>query len=181
MDIVYIILAVILVVILIILALYNQLIRLHNSVKNFKANIDIYLNKRFDLIPNLVECVKGYSKHESSTLEDIVALRNNYNNSNNLDVNEIGKINDKLNNFLAVMEAYPELKANTQFMNLQKELSRIEDQLESARNSYNFVVTKYNTKIETVPSNIVASMFNFKKAELFTTDQENKENVKINF
>ena len=180
MNLVYIILFVILVVIILIFMIYNKLIKLLNKVKKAKANIEIYSNKRFDLIPNLVECVKGYSKHESSTLEDIVALRNNYNQNKDFNMKQAGQMNNRLNQLLAVVENYPDLKANSQYMSLQKELSDIEDELQAARTRYNDDVTRYNTEIETVPSNIVASMFAFKKAELFTIEEHKKENVKIN-
>ena len=175
----YIILIVILIIILAILALYNSLIRSYNLIKNSKANIDVYLNKRFDLIPNLVECVKGYSNYEKKALEEIIELRNSYNNSKNLNISEIGKLDGKINSFLAVVEAYPELKANEQFLNLQNELSRIETELERERIIFNSVATRYNTKIETVPNNIVAGIFNFKRSELFTTEENKKENISV--
>ena len=180
MNLVYIILFVILVVIILIFMIYNKLIKLLNKVKKAKANIEIYSNKRFDLIPNLVECVKGYSKHESTTLEDIVALRNNYNQNKDFNMKQAGQMNNRLNQLLAVVENYPNLKADAQYMSLQNELKEIEDELEMARRRYNDVVTSYNTVIESVPSNVVASIFAFKHAELFTIDEHKRENVKIN-
>lgn len=180
-NIIYISLVVILIVILIIFAMYNKLIKLLNKVKKAKANIEIYINKRFDLIPNLVECVKGYSNHESSTLEDIVALRNNYNENRNLNINQAGKMNDRLNKYLAIVENYPDLKANQQYLDLQNRLSQIEDELQYARHIYNDEVTKYNTVIESIPSNIVASIFAFKKATLFQAEEHKRENVKLKF
>ena len=180
-NLIYISLVVIFAVILVIFAMYNKLIRLLNKVKKAKANIEIYINKRFDLIPNLVECVKGYSKHESSTLEDIVALRNNYNEHKNSNVNEAGAMNERLNKYLAVVENYPDLKANQQYLDLQDELSKIENELQRARHKYNEEVTKYNTGVESIPSNIVASMFAFKKASLYQTEDHKRENVKLNF
>lgn len=179
MNIVYIALTVLLIVIIIILIKYNTLIRLQNKVKKAKANIDIYLNKRFDLIPNIVECVKSYSNYESQTLEDIVDLRNNFMHQKTLNVNESSKMNARLNNYLVLLEAYPELKANSQYISLQKELSRIETELEFARKKYNEDVTKYNTAIESVPSNIVASIFSFKKAVLFQIEDQAKNNINI--
>lgn len=176
----YIILTILLILILIILAKYNKLVKLQNRVKKAKANISIFLKKRFDLIPNLVECVKSYSKYEGSTLEEIVSLRNKYENKD-LPIIQAEKMNNKLNNFLAIIEKYPELKADKQYINLQSELSRIENELERARKIYNDEVTKYNIAIETVPSNIVASIFAFKKASLFKAEPEEKENVKISF
>ena len=179
MDIVYIILTVILIIILIIFAKYNKLIKLQNRVKRAKANIAIYLNKRFDLIPNLVECIKSYSKYEGNTLEEIVSLRNNYHQHKDLGMKEASMMNNKLNQYLAIVEAYPDLKANTQYMSLQSELSKIENELQRARHTYNDEVTRYNTLIETVPSNIVASIFAFRKASLFQIEEEKKENIKL--
>ena len=180
-NIIYITLAVILFVIVIILFKYNSLIKLQNKVKKASANIEIYLNKRFELIPNLVECVKGYSNYESDTLEKIVSLRNNYNDQKNMSLSEAGKYNSTLNTYLATIERYPDLKANDQYLSLQKELSRIEDELEKSRKIYNEEVTKYNTQVESVPSNIVAGIFAFKKAPLFQATDEGKEHVSVNF
>ncbi len=178
-TIIYVILTVILIIILVILAKYNQLIRLLNKVKKSSANIEIYLKKRFDLIPNIVECVKGYSSYEKDTLEKIISLRNNYDNQTSLNLKESSKMNTQLNKYLAIFEKYPELKANEQYLNLQKQLSNIENELVYTRRTYNEEVTKYNTLIETIPSNIVASIFAFKKAELFQIEENNGENVKV--
>lgn len=179
MDLIYIILTVVLILIILIFIKYNKLIKLLNRVKRAKANIEIYSNKRFDLIPNLVECVKGYSKHESSTLEDIVALRNNYNKNEHLNLGQVSDMNNQLNKYLAIVENYPDLKANTQFMSLQSELKNVENELQRARHIYNDEVTRYNTAIEVVPSNIIASIFAFKHAELFQIEDNKKENVKV--
>ena len=178
-DTVYIILTVVLIVILIILAMYNKLVKLKNNVKNAKANIEIYLNKRFDLIPNIVECVKSYSKYENETLENIISLRSNYNEQKNMNIKDAENMNNSLNRLLALVENYPELKANSNYINLQNELHNIEEELEIARTRYNNVVTRYNTKIETIPSNLVASIFAFKKAELFKIENDKKENIKV--
>ena len=178
-DLVYIILTVLLVVILLILAMYNKLIKLKNKVKKAKANIEIYLNKRFDLIPNIVECVKSYSKYENETLESIVALRSNYTEQKNINIKDAQSMNNSLNKLLAVVESYPELKANANYMSLHNELRNIEDELEVSRIRYNDIVTLYNTKVETIPSNLVASIFGFKKAELFKTEDSKKENIKL--
>lgn len=179
MDLVYIILTVMLIIILIIFIMYNKLIKLLNRVKKAKANIEIYSNKRFDLIPNLVECVKSYSKYEGDTLEEIVSLRNSYNQNKNLNIKQVEQMNDRLNKYLAIVENYPDLKANTQYISLQNELSKIEDELQNARHIYNDEVTTYNMVIESVPSNIVASIFAFKKAELFQVEDHKKENIKL--
>ena len=178
-NLIYIILVVILIINFIVFGVYNKLIRLQNRVKKSKANIEIYLNKRFELIPNLVETVKGYSKHEGTTLENITALRSNYDNKKDLNIKQAEEMNNELNKYLAVVENYPDLKANSQYLSLQNELKNIEEQLETARHIYNNVVTSYNTTIETVPSNIIASIFAFKKADLFEISDNNKNNVKI--
>lgn len=178
-NLLYVILVVILIINFIIFGMYNRLIKLQNKVKKAKANIEIYLNKRFDLIPNLVETVKGYSSHESTTLEDITALRSNYDSKKDLSIKQAEEMNNELNKYLAVVENYPDLKANTQYMSLQNELRQIEDQLGYARHNYNDVVTAYNTVIETVPSNIVASIFAFRKADLFEIEDAKKESIKV--
>ena len=178
-SIVYIVLAVIFVLILIVFVEYNKLIKTQNVVKKAKANIEICLNKRFDLIPNIVECVKSYSGHESDTLEEIVSLRNNYKENKDINLEQAGMLNNRLNKYLAVVEAYPDLKANTQYMSLQNELRSIEDELSKARQIYNNDVTIYNTLIEKIPSNLIASIFSFKQAELFQVDSEKRENVKV--
>lgn len=178
-NLIYIILFVILIVIIIILIMYNKLVRLQNRVKKAQANIDVCLNKRFDLIPNIVECVKSYSKYESTTLEEITSLRTNYTSQKNMTIKEASEMNNKLNHYLAIVENYPELKANSEYMSLQNKLSEVEEDLQRVRHYYNDEVTRYNTTIESVPSNIVAAMFAFKQAELFQIDEPKKENINI--
>ena len=173
----YIALIIIIVLILVILAKYNGLVRSRNKVNQSKSGIDVYLNQRFDLIPNLVECVKGYSKHESELFENVAKLRTLYNETKDLD--NASKLNSGVNKLLAVAENYPELKASEQFLNLQRNLTKIESQLQAARRIYNNEVTTYNTKIQTVPNNIIASVFGFKPAELFQIEEYKKENINI--
>ena len=179
-NLIYIILLVLLILILIILAKYNTLVKLQKKKKKTQANIDVCLNKRFDLIPNIVECVKSYSKYESTTLEDITSLRNNFNSQKNISITEASKMNNELNKYLAIVENYPDLKANSEYMSLQNKLSSIEDELQRVRHIYNDDVTRYNTAIETVPTNIVASIFAFKQADLFQIEEAKKDNVKLN-
>ena len=159
--------------------MYNKLVRLQNRVKRSQSNIEVYLNKRFELIPNIVECVKGYSKYEKSTLEEITSLRNNYNSQKNKSLKKASEMNTELNKYLAIVENYPDLKANSEFMSLQNKLTNIEDELQRIRRIYNDDVTRYNTTIESVPSNIVAAMFAFKQAELFQIEDNKKENIKV--
>ena len=172
-------LIIVIVVISIILIIYNNLVRQKNNVKKAESGIDIALKQRFDLIPNLVECVKGYSEHESTTLEEIVEQRTAYNNNGELDIKEAEKINKNLNHIIAVAESYPDLKASEQYGNLQQSLARIEEKLQYARNIYNNEVTKYNNSIETVPSNLIAKIFAFEKAELFRIDEDIRDNIEI--
>ena len=168
------------IIILIVFSMYNSLVKMRNKVKQAESGIDVYLNQRFDLIPNLVECVKGYSKHEKDVFENIVKLRTEYMNNKKTDLKQAEKLNNNMNQIIAVAENYPELKASEQYLNLQKNLSKIESQLQAARRIYNNEVTKYNTKIATVPSNIIANLFGFKEETLFTIEEYKKENVEIN-
>lgn len=173
------ILVILAILILIILSKYNKMIKLQNEVKKSKSGIDVYLNQRFDLIPNLVECVKGYAKHEKEIFENIAKLRTEYMNGNK-NLKKAEKLNDGLNKILAIAEDYPELKASEQFLNLQKNLSKMESQLQAARRIYNNEVTKYNTNISVVPNNIIAKIFGFKEMDLFEIEEFKKENININ-
>ena len=159
---------------------YNRFVRKNNKVKERQSQIDVLLNQRFDLIPNIVETVKGYAKHESSTLEELVNLRSSYNNKG-FSIEETEKVDKKFNNIMMLAESYPDLKANTQFLGLQNSLNDIENNLNYARTSYNDAVTSYNNLVESVPSNIIAKMFSFKRKELFKIDEEKRNNVKVNF
>ena len=173
---VYIIIAIILIIIL---KLYNDLVRAKNKVKQAESGIDVYLNQRFDLIPNLVECVKAYSKHEQSIFTEIANLRSTYMKQQK-DIKSAENLNNKLNQLIAVAENYPELKASEQYLNLQRNLTKLESQLQAARRIYNAEVTNYNDKIVTVPSNIIAQLFGFKEAKLFEIEEYKKENININ-
>ena len=161
------------IVIISILLKYNKLIRLKNAVKQSQSGIDIYLNQRFDLIPNLVECVKGYTSHEKDVLENITKLRAQY-IKNSRNIKKAEELNNSLNGILTIAEGYPELKSSDQFLNLQKNLERIESQLQAARRIYNEDVTIYNTTIESIPTNLIAKIFSFKQAELFQIEEYKK-------
>lgn len=164
--------------IILIIAKYNKIIKLQNRVKNSESGIDVYLNQRFDLIPNLVECVKGYTKYEKELLENIVQQRTIY--SQNKTLKKASELNNNLNKIIAVAENYPELKASEQFLNLQNNLVKMESQLQAARRIYNTDVQKYNSTIQTIPNNIVAGMFSFKEKDFFQIEEYKKENIKIN-
>ena len=154
---------------------YNKFTRLRNKVKQSKSSIDVYLNKRFDLIPNLVECVKAYSKFEESTYEKIAEKRSKYNLNKDLILGK--ELNNEIVNLLIVNENNPNLKADEQYINLQKNLVKIEGELQAARRIYNGDVTLYNSAIEVFPSNIFASIFGFKKENLFEIEEFKKENI----
>lgn len=173
-------LVLVIVLILVILLGYNKLVKQKNKVKQYESDVDIVLTKRFDLIPNIVECVKTYSEHENDTLVDLVEARNMYKQSESVNFENAEKIESKLNRVMAIAESYPDLKANTQYLDLQNKLGQIENELLKARGLYNDVVTKYNITTETIPTNIVAKIFNFEKAELFKIDENKRENIKMN-
>ena len=162
---------------------YNSLITLRNRKDDQFSQIDVQLKRRSDLIPNLVETVKGYAKHESDTLESVIEARNSYVTANSVDdkVKASGEITNALNKLFALSEAYPELKANTNFISLQEDLKDIEDKIAMARQFYNDTVLTYNNKVETVPSNIVANIAGFKKGEFFSIDESEKEAPKVKF
>lgn len=166
------------------IVLYNNLVKLRQNVKNAWSQIDVQLQRRYDLIPNLVETVKGYMEHENATLTKVTDLRNAWANASTLA--EKARIDDQLSSAIktifAVSENYPDLKANQNFIQLQQELTNTEDKISFSRQFYNDSVTKYNTKIELVPSNLIASMFHFKREELFKIDSEEaKKNIKVDF
>ena len=171
-------LIIIAVLLIIVLVLYNNLVKARNKVKQAESGIDVYLNQRFDLIPNLVECVKGYSKHEQSIFTEIANLRSAYMKQPS-DIKSAENLNNKMNELIVVAENYPELKASEQYLNLQRNLTKLESQLQAARRIYNNEVTTYNNKIAVVPSNIVAGLFGFKKAKLFEIEDYKKENINI--
>ncbi len=173
------IIAIIVIIILIFLVQYNGLVRSKKKVQQAYSTIDVYLTQRFDLIPNLVDCVKAYTKHESDLFEKIAEMRTSYMNTKSL--TEAESLNNECNRLIAYMENYPDLKASTQYLELQKKLSKLESQLQAARRIYNAEVTAYNTKISVVPSNIIAKMFNFKEEKLFKVeDVKAKDNIKLN-
>jgi len=168
---------VVLLFIILIVSRYNTIIYYQNKVKSSESGIDVYLNQRFDLIPNLVECVKAYAEHEKNLLERIVELRTDYFQDKNL--KKAGELNDNLNKVISIFEDYPELKASEQFLNLQNNLVKMESQLQAARRIYNNDVQRYNFTIQSFPSNIYAKIFGFKEKEYFQIEEYKKENIKI--
>ena len=184
MNLILIILIVIIIIIIVAaIALYNGLVTARNKVKNAWAQIDVQLNRRADLIPNLVETVKGYAGHEKTVFEDVTAARAGLMNANG--VKEISEANNQLSSTLkslfAVAENYPELKANENFKELQAQLSQTEDKIAYSRQFYNDCVLMYNNKCETFPSSIFAGMFNFKQADFFEAAGEARSVPKVEF
>ena len=166
-----------------IIGVYNNLVSLKMRVKNAWAQIDTQLKRRFDLIPNLVETVKGYAAHEQGTLEKVIAARNTYASATS--VEDKAKANNELTSTLksifALGEAYPELKANENFLALQTELAGTEDKVAYSRQFYNDTVQMYNTAIMKFPNNILAGMFGYKEEPFFTIEDAEKEPVKVQF
>ena len=179
------IIVIILVVIcIIVVSMYNNLVSLRQRVQNAWSQIDVQLKRRFDLIPNLQETVKGYMAHESETFSKIAELRTAWASSNTVaEKAEISnQLTDSLKTIMAVSENYPDLKASESFLGLQDELRNTENKIAYSRQFYNDTVTMYNTKLEMFPSNLIAKAFNFKASELFEVkDEQEKQNVKIDF
>ena len=170
----WIILAIVVVIAIILVVIYNNLVTLRQRVQNAWSQIDVQLQRRFDLIPNLVETVKGYMKHEESTLTKVTDLRSSW--------AKASTVEEKANLDNAVAENYPDLKADQSFNAMQAELSETENKIAYSRQFYNDTVTMYNTKLETFPSNLVANMFGFKASTLFNVDNEEaKKAVKVDF
>ena len=166
------------------IVIYNGLVRRKNLMKEAWSGIDVQLKRRANLIPNLIETVKGYMAHEKEVLNNITELRSRSMKSD--DVGEKGRLEGELSrslaNLFAVAENYPDLKANQNFLDLQKQLSEIEDQIQMARRYYNGTVRNFNIQIESFPSNIVANMFNFKQADFFEIEDEKDRAVpKVKF
>ena len=178
----WIILAIVVIIAIVLIVIYNQLVTLRQRVQNAWSQIDVQLQRRFDLIPNLVETVKGYMTHEQETLTKVTDLRSSWADAKTVEQKaELeGQLTDTLKTIMAVAENYPNLKADQSFNNLQAELSDTENKISYSRQFYNDTVTMYNTKLETFPSNLVASMFGFKASTLFNVDNdEAKKAVKV--
>lgn len=179
-----IILAIVAIIVIAVIAIYNKLVTARQRVKNGWGQIDVQLQRRFDLIPNLVDTVKGYMAHESSVLEKVTELRTSWANAKTVaEKMEISnQLSDTLKTIMAVSENYPDLKANQNFMSLQEELTNTENKISYSRQFYNDTVTRYNTMLETFPSNLVASMFHFEAEKLFEVDNPSaRQNVKVDF
>ena len=178
---IYIIIAIIILIVIYALALYNSFVKLNNKVKEAFSTMDVYLKKRWDLIPNIVEIVKGYAKHEKDTLKEVVELRNStydkMSDEEKIKTNE--QLSSGINKIMALAEAYPDLKANENFKDLSKQLTKVEDDITNSRKYYNGVVRIYNNKVEMLPSNIFAGLFGYKSKAMFEASANERENVKV--
>lgn len=180
---IYIVIILIVIIVLYTLITYNNFIKLKNMVKEAFSTMDVYLKKRWDLIPNIVETVKGYAKHEENTLKEIVELRNNSYDSMTDDekVQANQRISKDIGQIMLLAESYPDLKASANFQDLSRELSKVEEDIANARKYYNGAVEMFNNKVEMFPSNILAKLFGYKPKAMFETDSTERENVKVSF
>ena len=175
---------VVVVIAVIVIGLYNSFIKLKNNCEEAFATMDVYLKKRYDLIPNLVETVKGYASHEKETLEKVIAARNMAQGAGTVEEKLAGEnmLQGSLKSLFAVAEGYPDLKANQNFMDLQNQLKSVEEDIANSRKYYNAVVKQFNNKCEMFPSNILANMFHFERKPMFEVDaEEERQNVKVEF
>ena len=178
-----IVLVVLVLIVFYVIGVYNSLVSARLNTENAWAQIDTELKRRFDLIPNLVETVKGYAKHEKETLEKVIQARNSYNSANTIEdkVQASNMLTGTLKTLFAVSESYPDLKANENFISLQNTLKETEDKIASSRNYYNDAVEKYNRNLLVFPKNIIASMFKFKEGTFFKASEAERENIKVKF
>ena len=184
MIIVTIIVVIIVILVVDTIAMYNSFIKLRNNCEEAFSTMDVYMKKRFDLIPNLVETVKGYASHEKETLEKVIAARNSIQSAATVEEKMAREnvLQGTLKSLFAVAEAYPDLKANTNFLDLQDQLKSVEEDIANSRKYYNAVVKQFNTKCETFPSNIVASIFHFERKPMFEVNSaEERQNVEVKF
>ena len=179
----WIILVIVILIALYVISTYNLLVQLRNKVKDGWSQIDVLLKRRADLIPNLVECVKGYTKHEEGTLTAVIEARSKAVSATTPEeaMKAEGEMTQALSRLFALTEAYPELKANQNFLDLQKSLEETENKITYSRQFYNDNVLNYNNKVEMFPSNLVAGLFKFEKAVFFEASEKDKEVPKVQF
>ena len=180
---IYIIIAIIVLIIIYAFAVYNSFVKLNNKVKEAFSTMDVYLKKRWDLIPNIVETVKGYAKHEKETLEGVINARNKAVSAGSVDdkINADNEVTEAISRLFALTESYPELKANTNFLSLQEDLKNVENELAGARKYYNAAARNYNYAITAIPDCIVAKLFHHNSMNMFSASEEQRKNVKVEF
>lgn len=179
----WIVIGVVVLLVLYVISTYNSLVRLRNRVKDQWAQIEVQLKRRFDLIPNIVETVKGYAKHESETLKGVIEARNKFTVASTPEdeMKANNELTSAVRQLFALSESYPELKADTSFLKLQSNLEDSENKISSARQFYNDTVLTLNNKVELFPSNIVAKLFGFKKEAFFEAEAEAKTAPQVKF
>lgn len=177
----YVVIGVLVLIILYFLFTFNQFIKLKNNVNEAFSTMDVYLKKRWDLIPNLIEVVKGYAKHEKDTLEEVIKLRSGDYDilSSEEKINANMKVTNGISKIMALAEKYPDLKASDNFRNLSKELTKIEDEIAQSRKYYNATVRVYNNKVGMFPSNVVAGILGYKDEKMFEASKDERENIKV--
>ena len=176
--------AVVVLIVLIFVVMYNGFVRANNDCEEAYSTMDVYMKKRYDLIPNLVETVKGYASHEKETLQKVIEARNFAQGATTVEDKIAGEnaLTGTLKSLFAISEAYPDLKANTNFLDLQNQLKSIEEDIANSRKYYNAVVKLYNNKCQVFPNNIIGQMFKFKLRQMFQVDsEEERRNVKVSF
>ena len=178
---IYVVIAVLIIIVIYAIILFNSFSSLNNKVKEAFSTMDIYLKKRWDLVPNLVEVVKSYAKHEKDTLEEVTKLRSNiYDNmSNDEKIKTNLKLNRDIDKIMLLVEAYPELKASDNFKDLSDKLVKIEDDIANSRKYYNGTVRIFNNKVEMFPNNIFAKIFGYKSKPMFEAKISERENVDV--
>lgn len=183
MNITYIIIAIVAVIVLWVVGIFNKLVTLRNRVKEAWSDIDVQLKRRYDLIPNLIETVKGYASHEREVLENVIRARSAAMSAQSVEAHGQAEnmLSGALKSLFALSEAYPDLKASANFAKLQDELSDTENKIQASRRFYNTNVMELNNRIEQFPSNIIAGMFSFKQSEFFEINEGERENVKVAF
>ena len=178
---IYIFIVIVIIPLIYVLITYNSFVKLNNRVEEAFSTMDVYLKKRWDLIPNIVETVKGYAKHEKNTLEEVIKLRNS--SYDKMLTNDKVEVNNKLSQgiskLMAIAEAYPDLKANENFKDLSNQLTKVEDDIANARKYYNGTVRNFNDKVQMFPSNIVAGILGYKTKKMFEANENERENIKV--
>jgi LemA protein len=183
MTFIFIILAVIVILAIWAVSAYNGFVKLDNGCQEAFSTMDVYLKKRYDLIPNLVETVKAYTKHEAETLEKVVAARTAVGNASTPaeKIESENALSGTLKSLFAVAEGYPELKANANYQELMHQLERTENDIAQSRKYYNAMVKSFNTKVQSFPSNLIASIFNYSKKPLYETEEAIRDSIKVEF
>lgn len=178
---IYLVIGVIALLVIYVLVTYNGFVKIKNRVEEAFSTMDVYLKKRWDLIPNIVETVKGYAKHEKTTLSEVIKLRNDaYDDMSNDDkIKANQELSKGITKIMALAEQYPDLKANENFKDLSAQLTKIEDEIANSRKYYNGTVREFNDKVQMFPSNVVAMIFGYRAKAMFEANEEERKNVKV--